>query len=65
MILSVAMLLRYSLGLEAEAAAIEAAVDAVLDAGLRTPDIAGRSADGTNEKIVGTKEMGKAVLKSL
>jgi 3-isopropylmalate dehydrogenase len=64
-ILSGAMLLRYSFGLEKEAAAIESAVNAVLDQGLRTRDIAGRSGAGTNEKILGTREMGKAVLKSL
>lgn len=40
MILSAAMLCRYSLKLEAEAAAIERAVDAVIDAGARTVDIA-------------------------
>ena len=34
------MLCRYSLNLEAEAAAIERAVDAVIDAGARTVDIA-------------------------
>jgi len=39
-ILSVAMLLRWSLKLEAEAAAVEAAVGQVLSAGLRTADIA-------------------------
>jgi 3-isopropylmalate dehydrogenase len=38
-ILSVAMLLRHSLGLEREAAAVEAAVSAVLDAGVVTGDI--------------------------
>ena len=38
-ILSGAMLLRHSLGLETEAAAIEAAVEKVLDAGYRTGDI--------------------------
>ena len=38
-ILSGALLLRHSLGLEAEAAAIEAAVTQVLDAGYRTGDI--------------------------
>jgi 3-isopropylmalate dehydrogenase len=41
-ILSAAMLLRYSLGLEAEARAVEAAVDAALASGARTADIAGR-----------------------
>jgi 3-isopropylmalate dehydrogenase len=40
-ILSAAMLLRYSLGLEAEALAIERAVDAALASGARTADIAG------------------------
>ena len=39
-ILSVALLLRLSLGLSAEAAAVEAAVAAAISAGERTPDIA-------------------------
>jgi 3-isopropylmalate dehydrogenase len=39
-ILSTAMMLRHSLGLKAEAASVETAVDAVLDAGYRTADIA-------------------------
>ncbi|MDR2028901.1 MAG: 3-isopropylmalate dehydrogenase [Treponema sp.] len=74
-ILSAALMVRYSFGLEKEAAAIEAAVNSVLDAGLRTRDIAARSAAarsdaarsaGTGpEKIVGTREMGRAVLKAL
>jgi 3-isopropylmalate dehydrogenase len=59
-ILSAAMLLRHSLGLEAEAQAVEAAVDAVLAAGLRTSDIA----DGAVE-VLGTAAMGAAVVKSL
>ncbi len=42
MILSAAMMLRYSLGLEQEAAEVEAAIDAALAAGLRTADIAPR-----------------------
>ncbi|MDR2434845.1 MAG: 3-isopropylmalate dehydrogenase [Treponema sp.] len=63
-ILSVALMLRYSFGLEKEAAALEAAVNRVLDKGLRTSDIAGRGGDNT-EKIVGTQEMGAAVLKAL
>ena len=41
-ILSGAMLLRYSLGLDAEANAIEAAIDATIEDGARTPDIAAR-----------------------
>jgi 3-isopropylmalate dehydrogenase len=54
-ILAAAMALRHSLGLEGEAAAVETAVDAALDAGLRTPDIA---AGGPS---VGTEQMGDAV----
>jgi 3-isopropylmalate dehydrogenase len=65
-ILSAAMMLRYSFGLEKEAAALEAAVNAVLDSGLRTADIASRNAAANSaEKTVGTKEMGDAVLKAL
>jgi len=55
MILSTAMALRHSLGLEAEAAAIEAAVHQVLANGVRTADIAG---SGTS---VDTVAMGAAV----
>ena len=44
-ILSAAMLLRYSFGLETEAKAIEAAVEKVLDEGYRTGDIAGSERD--------------------
>jgi 3-isopropylmalate dehydrogenase len=64
-ILSAAMLLRYSFGLEKEALRIEAAVNAVLDSGIRTRDIATRGSSAANEKIVGTREMGQAVLKAL
>ncbi|MGQ0335237.1 3-isopropylmalate dehydrogenase [Halomonas elongata] len=56
-ILSVAMMLRYSLGEPALAERIEAAVGKVLDEGLRTADIA---AEG--ERAVSTTEMGDAVL---
>ena len=45
-ILSAAMMLRYSFGLSAEADAIEAAVNKVLDAGFRTADLMG-SSEGT------------------
>ncbi|MDR2758927.1 MAG: 3-isopropylmalate dehydrogenase [Spirochaetaceae bacterium] len=64
-ILSAAMMLRYSFGLEKEALAVEAAVNAVLDAGLRTQDIAGRGDHAGNEKVVGTRKMGAAVLEAL
>jgi 3-isopropylmalate dehydrogenase len=56
MILSAAMMLRLSLGLEEEAAAIEKAVDDVIAEGYRTPDIA-----GTGSKTVDTVEMGDLV----
>ena len=59
-ILSAAMLLRYSLALEAEARAIENAVGAVLDAGYRTQDIA-----LPDQRTVSTSEMGDLVAKSL
>jgi 3-isopropylmalate dehydrogenase len=64
-ILSAAMMLRYSFGLEQEALSIENAVSAVLDAGLRTTDIASRGGKPANEKITGTVEMGEAVIKAL
>ena len=59
-ILSAAMLLRYSLDLPEQAQRIEAAVQTVLEQGLRTADI---HEDGT--ELVGTKQMGDAVLKAL
>jgi 3-isopropylmalate dehydrogenase len=58
-ILAAAMLLRHSLGLESEAAAIETAVSSVLASGLRTADLA-RGADS-----VGTDAMGQAVLEQI
>ena len=59
-ILSVAMMLRYSLDEEPLAARVESAVARVLDRGLRTPDIL--SAGKTR---VGTAEMGDAVVAAL
>jgi 3-isopropylmalate dehydrogenase len=56
MILSTAMLLRLSLGLTAEAEAVEAAVDGALSAGYRTPDIA---VEGS--KLVSTGAMGDEI----
>jgi 3-isopropylmalate dehydrogenase len=55
-ILSAALLLRYSLGLEPEAAAIEGAVERVLAAGYRTYDI--MEAGATQ---VGTRQMGDLI----
>jgi 3-isopropylmalate dehydrogenase len=59
-ILSVAMMLRYSLACPAAADAIEAAVGAVLDQGLRTPDIA----DASTVPVT-TQHMGDAVVAAL
>ena len=55
-ILSVALLLRYSLGLEAEAKEVEAAVDAVIEQGTLTRDLGGSA---------NTSEVGAAVLAQL
>jgi 3-isopropylmalate dehydrogenase len=51
-ILSAAMLLRHGFGMESEAAAIEAAVDAALEAGLRTPDLGGSAGTGEATRAV-------------
>jgi 3-isopropylmalate dehydrogenase len=55
-ILSAAMMLRFSLGLGAEADRIEAAVAKALSSGARTPDLGG---------TMSTREMGNAVLAAL
>jgi 3-isopropylmalate dehydrogenase len=59
-ILSAAMLLRSGLGLAAEAAAVERAVDSVLSAGYRTADLA-----ASGEAKVGTVQMGDLVVAAL
>ena len=63
-ILSAAMLLRYSFSMEKEARDIENAVNAVLDEGWRTGDIAGAKRDEVSAagKLVGTKKMGQLVV---
>ncbi|WP_293714405.1 3-isopropylmalate dehydrogenase [Stenotrophomonas sp. UBA7606] len=58
-ILSAAMLLRHSLGLEAEAAAIEQAVTAALDGGHFTADLAAQG------QALSTRQAGAAVLAQL
>ncbi|HSB97920.1 MAG TPA: 3-isopropylmalate dehydrogenase [Spongiibacteraceae bacterium] len=60
MMLSAAMMLRYSLNAPAAADAIERAIGAVLDQGLRTPDI---YTPGT--QLVNTSQMGDAVAAAL
>ena len=59
-ILSVALMLRYSLGLTEEAAVVEQAVDRALNDGLRTPDIAGQS-----ERAATTMEMGDGIASAI
>lgn len=59
-LLSVAMLLLYSLGQPAAAAALELAIEQALADGLRTPDIA-----ASGEPTIGTQEMGEAVIQRL
>ncbi len=56
MFLSVALLLRHGLSMDAEAAAVESAVDHALEAGLRTQDLGGTA---------GTAEATRAVLEQL
>jgi 3-isopropylmalate dehydrogenase len=55
-LLSVAMMLKYGLGMHEDASRLEAAVDAALGQGLRTPDLGGEAT---------TDEMTDAVLHSL
>jgi 3-isopropylmalate dehydrogenase len=70
--LSAAMMLRHGLGRGDDAARIEAAVDAVLERGLRTPDLAAgtvieppTSGEPMPQTAVGTGEMTAAVLAEL
>jgi len=59
-ILSAAMMLRYSFGLNEEALAVEEAVARVLQQGYRTGDIA---SPGTS--VVGTREMGRLIAENI
>ena len=59
-ILSVALLLRYSLRLEAEARAVEAAVGSVIDDGIVTVDVAAPGA-----RTYTTAEVGRAVARRI
>ena len=60
MIMSFAMMLKYSFNMQEDSLLVENAVQAVLSKGLRTADISD-SAD----KIVSTQDMGKAVIEEL
>ncbi len=60
MILSAAMMLKYSFHLQKESDAVEAAVEGALDAGLRTADLASKG-----EKAVTCREMGDAVARAI
>jgi 3-isopropylmalate dehydrogenase len=59
-ILSLAMLLRESFGLEELAAGIESAIEVTVKSGWRTPDIAVPGC-----RVVGTREMGRRIADSL
>jgi 3-isopropylmalate dehydrogenase len=60
-LLSVGLMLRHSLGRPEDADRVEAAVDAALEKGLRTPDLAG----GDHTREVGTEKMTSAVVEAL
>jgi 3-isopropylmalate dehydrogenase len=59
---SIALMLRHSLRMEETAAAVESAVDRVLERGFRTPDLASGEAEETQ---VGTAAMTQAVIDEL
>jgi 3-isopropylmalate dehydrogenase len=61
-ILSIAMMLKYSFDLTAEASLIEEAVERVLADGCRTGDIL---REGPGVRLVGTKEMGEKVREAI
>ena len=60
-ILSVALMLRYSLGLSQAASSIEAAVDEILNQGFRTPDIAETGA----REVLTTSGMGQLIVDAI
>ena len=59
-VLSAALMLRYSLEMETEATAVEAAVDAVLTGGYRTRDLA-----KPGEESLTTVEMTKVIVEHI
>lgn len=62
MLLSVAMMLRYSFSLQEESAALEGAVEEVLSRGYRTGDLLPRSGSRDGVSLVGTEEMGEMII---
>jgi 3-isopropylmalate dehydrogenase len=52
MLLSAAMMLRHGLEMPDEAAAVESAVDSVLDSGLRTADLGGNASTAEVTKSI-------------
>lgn len=62
-ILTAAMLLRHTAGLEQDGRAVEQAVNSVLERGYRTADLARTNVSG--QQIVTTKEMGKLAFDAL
>jgi len=64
-ILSGALMLRLSFGLEQEASAVEQAVQDVLEAGYRTGDILEQAEHATRQKAVGTQAMSDLVVEAL
>ena len=60
-IASAAMMLRHSFNLEQEACDVELAIDRVLEAGYRTPDIA----EGTGGWVVTTSEFGELICEAV
>ena len=59
-ILSFAMALKYSLGMQKESTMLDKAVEKTLEDGLRTPDIMSKG-----KKKVSTSEMGDAIISNL
>lgn len=64
-ILSLALLLRYSLGLDTVANAVERAVDAALSAGYRTADLLNADASPNTSAPLSTHEMTAAIVSQL
>ena len=59
-ILTAALMLRYSFGLQNEANAIEQAVESVIEAGYRTEDLREQGKD-----VIGTQEMGRLIVEKI